>query len=263
MILWAQGKSGSALPHPWPWFLVEGQGHIRCPVPSFAAFTTSPNFTKWLYANVLLWPMRSSRIFVHMLFKRKAVSGTEWIWTSELWTQPGKKARPTLGTPTEVLKPVLFTTYRNRSQTWGNLREETIDFILPVWSVNSPKKKLPMCLCKKELLAPILDNALSTFGHFNSGHPFRFNLQIIGMKDDESLQMPRLQNRSNRFKQKHLWICKRNSFEMNLDLHLSKCYAAMHICCHCPFSDVAKSRCVQTPCSNPPGGRELGTAMGE
>lgn len=91
------------------------------------------------------------------------------------------------------------------------------------------------------------------------GSPFQ--VQFANHRD-ESLQMARLQNRSNRFKQKHLWIC-RDSFEMNLDLHLSKCYAAMHICCHCPFSDVAKSRCVQTPCSNPPGGRELGTAMGE
>lgn len=182
MILWAQGKSGSALPHPWPWFLVEGQGHIRCPVPSFAAFTTSPNFTKWLYANVLLWPMRSSRIFVHMLFKRKAVSGTEWIWTSELWTQPGKKARPTLGTPTEVLKPVLFTTYRNRSQTWGNLREETIDFILPVWSVNSPKKKTAHVPLQERAFGTDLGQCLVHLRTFQLGSPFQ--VQFANHRDE-------------------------------------------------------------------------------
>ena len=264
MILWAQGKSESALPHPWPWFLVEGQGHIRCPVPGFAAFTTSPNFTRWIYANVYLWPMRSWRIFVHMFFKRKAVSGTEWIWTSELWTQVLQKIsadplKQALGHQRKFWNRVLFTTYQKRSQTWGNLREETIRFDATSMICKFTEKKSAHVPLQERAFGTDLGQCLVHLRTLQLGSPFQ--VQFANHRD-ESLQMARLQNRSNRFKQKHLWIC-RDSFEMNLDLHLSKCYAAMHICCHCPFSDVAKSRCVQTPCSNPPGGRELGTAMGE
>lgn len=261
MILWAQGKSGSALPHPWPWFLVEGQGHIRCPVPSFAAFTTSPNFTRWLYANVLLWDLQGSLYTCFLkekLFPER--NGSELTMNSSLAKDLVRSFEASLGTPTEVVKPVLFTTYQKRSQTWGNLREETRDLMLPVWSVNSPKKKSAHVPLQERAFGTDLGQCLVHLRTLQLGSPFQ--VQFANHRD-ESLQMARLQNWSNRFKQKHLWICKRNSFEMNLDLHLSKCYAAMHICCHCPFSDVAKSRCVQTPCSNPPGGRELGTAMGE
>ncbi len=137
------------------------------------------NFTKLHQVNLCQWsPMRSS-IFVQCLKKSSFRNGMDLNY--EL--KSCKKYRQILWSkPWDTNGSFKTGTVHNLQKKIPNMRKlEGINQRFDAMIRKFTEKNLPMCLCKKELLAPILDNALSTFEH-NPGHPFRFNLQIIGMK---------------------------------------------------------------------------------